>query len=59
MSTVIATIGTALGSMAMRLLSAKFVEEVLIWALGKLVESTESKADDELFAKVKSQLKGE
>ncbi len=58
MNALISVIGSALGSMAMRLLTSKFVEEMIIWAIGKLVDATESKADNELYEKVKKQLKG-
>ena len=58
MSTVLAMFGTALGSMAMKLMSSAFIEEMIIWAIGKLVAHTDSKADDELYEKVKKQLKG-
>ena len=56
--TFIGIVGTAIGSMAMKLMTAAFVEDLILWGLGKLVDATESKADNELYEKVKKQLRG-
>ena len=47
---ILSTVLKALGSVGMKLLSEKLVIELVIWALGKLVKSTENGWDDELYS---------
>lgn len=45
-----------LTGMAMKLLSEKLLEELLLWCLKKLAESTKTKVDNELLAMVEKHL---
>ncbi len=47
---------STLVSMGMKLLAGPVIEKVVILGLEKLVEATDSKADDELLAVVKEAL---
>jgi len=46
-----------IGSLFMRLLSEKLLEELILWGLKKLAASTKTRVDDELYAMAEKQLK--
>ncbi len=56
---ILSTVLKALGSVGMKLLSEKLVIELVIWALGKLVKSTENGWDDELYEMALKKVKPE
>jgi hypothetical protein len=47
---------TTLMSMGMKLMAGPVIEKIVLLGLEKLVQATDSKADDELFAVVKEAL---
>ena len=47
---------SVLGSMVMRLLTGPMLEWVLLWAAQLVVDSTKTKSDDKLLAKIKEVL---
>lgn len=47
---------TTLASMAMRMLAGPVIEKLVLLGLEKLVQATDSKADDELLEAVKTAL---
>ena len=59
MSVVISVISKALLSLGMKLLSEKLLEQLIVFSLGKLAESTKTKVDDKIFKIVKEHLEGE
>ena len=56
MSTLLALLPKVLLSIGMRLLSEEMLENLLLWALEKLSQSTKTKVDDEIFAMIKKAL---
>ena len=55
-ATLAATAASTFASMAIRLMTAAFFEEVLIWCMRKAAASSKTKVDDELLAKVTAHL---
>ena len=51
-----AMVPKVLFSIGMKVLSEKLLEELLLWSLQKLAESSKTTVDDELFAMVKKAL---
>lgn len=47
-----------LSGLAMKLLSEKLLEELLLWSLEKMAQSTRTKVDDQLYKLVKEHLDG-
>lgn len=56
MSALITMIPKILMSIGMKLLSEKLIEELLLWALGKLSMMTKTKVDDEIYEMVMKHL---
>ena len=45
-------------SMGMKLLTEAFIEDIILWGMKKLSESSKTKVDDELYKKVEKTLRG-
>ena len=56
MATLAALLPKVLMSIGMRLLSEKLLEELILFGLKKLSESTKTKVDDEIFKMVEEAL---
>jgi hypothetical protein len=57
MNAIVGMLGKVLLSMLMKLLAAQAIEDLVLFALKKLVDSTESKVDNELYAIVEKYMK--
>ena len=56
MAVVISVVSKALLSLGMKLLSEKLLEQLIVYSLGKLAESTKTSIDDEIYKLVKGHL---
>lgn len=56
---IIGIIGKVLVNMGVKLLAEEFIEDILLLLAEKGVRSTKTKVDDELFEKIKKQLRPE
>jgi hypothetical protein len=56
---LLGAIGKVLMGMAVKMMASAAIEEMILWSLRKLVQATDSKADDQLLAIVEKHLKGE
>ena len=56
MAVVIEVLKQILKAVLVSLVTEKFIKEIIIFALEKLVQKTDNKVDDELVAKVKEAL---